>query len=751
MKKIFIAVLSSIVLLALCLAVFTACECEHEFVNGKCTKCGIDAPAFDMSGISLEDKTVVYNGQNHTAAITGTLPQGLSVSYSYYSDEAHTQSVEKVTNAGTYYVVATFSCDGTHTTPAALSAKLVVSKATYDMSGVKLENKTVDYNGKAQTLAVTGNLPDGVTVAYEYYTDDAYTTKVNEAVNAGTYYVKAIFTGDSGNYDVIAEAKATLTINKIAYGAVDFVVSGEYGSDSEKKTADARFEGEGLYFLEYAPATTYELKVSSATEGGKPAKTSVKWFIDAALTTEVNPLDVPSLTNIGDSLYVQVKFADDNHSDSKTLVREITLAKKTFELKTYDDLLLMRAHIYGDTEKGIDAMSASVRMNVRYILLNNIDCEGRVWTPVSYMMTDGNDYATNSFCSEFDGKGYTISNYKITEASFDADTLNSAAIKILYVGFFGRVNNGIMYGGEAKSDADLDKEACNIHDITFDNVQIKLDAKSDDYKFDADVAIYAGFVIGYTNCGNWNTLGRLNLYNITVQNSTIDIDAYKSHVGGIIGYENIAYAYAGLRQNLTVQDCAIYAVSSKGATGTSVYLGGIVGREKAGVSETPDNEATWWARYHDCSVKNVKLGWNYEAWSNATTPDEKALYAPVSGNNTYVGLFFGSLESTSMTLKNFVAENYLIAHTNDGFYTGLVGNFTSSNYYNDNVTESVNAEWNNGVNGIYGVPNDEGNVSQQEVDKTTMKWIGNAVAEGGVMDALNRKEAATRAFLGLDD
>jgi len=739
-KKIF-AILCCVALLAVCVVALVACECDHEFVDGVCTKCGAVNPDYDMTAIKFENKTVTYNGKAQTITVTGTLPQGLTVSYTYYSDEAHTAKVDEAVNVGTYYAVASFACDEDHNKPADMNATLTITKATHDMSGVKLENKTVVYNGENQKLTITGTLPAGVEVVYEYYSDAEYTAKVTDTANVGTYYVKAVYSTD-GNYEAIAEAKATLTVTKAAFATVDFVVTGTNNEDKY----DARFEGEGVYYLEYAPNTTYVLSVSSATaDGNDKFVPEVKWFTDNDLSHEVNPLDDPSLTDIGDTLYVQVRFVDENHEE-RTIVRTIVLQKKTFEIKTYEDLLMMRDHIYGNTEKEIDMIAAVDRGNVRYILLNDIDCQGRIWTPVSYMMEDGNDYATRTFCSEFDGKGHTISNYKITEESFDAEALNTAAVKILYVGFFGRVNNGIMYGGTVKNDAELDAEACNIHDVTFSNVSVKLDAKSDNYQFGTDVAVYAGFVAGYLDGGNWHTIGRTNLYNITVKNSEMDIDAYKTHAGGIIGYEDIAIAYPGLRKNLTVENCSIYAISSQGTASTNVYIGGLIGRWKGTMSETPDAGSTWWTRYNDCVVKDIKLGYHSEAWSAAETDEEKAQYLHVSEGNIYVGAFIGSLESMNITFKNCTVENYLIAHTSPSdFYTGLTGKFQGSLFcLNTTATEG---DWNDGVHGVYGVPS-EGVVSKQERE-SVHKW-GSYGCENEVnTELMDQKEQATESFLGL--
>ncbi len=154
------------------------------------TPCGI-------KGITFAGKTVTYDGSVHSIAIEGTLPEGVTVSY---------QNNGK-TNAGTYTVIAHFtSTNDNYNTLADMTATLIIEKATYDMSQVVFENKSVTYDGTTHSLETT-NLPDGVTVIY----------LGNNQTNVGKYNVVAIFSGDSVNYNPIANKNVTLSIEKAQY------------------------------------------------------------------------------------------------------------------------------------------------------------------------------------------------------------------------------------------------------------------------------------------------------------------------------------------------------------------------------------------------------------------------------------------------------------------------------------------------------------------------------------------------------
>ena len=150
--------------------------------------------AYDMSCVSFKGATVTYDGEAHSLAISGDLPAGVTVNY------ANNGQV----NAGEYTVTASFMCDPNYTAGPDMTATLTIAKAAYDMSGITFENGSVTYDGEAHSLAISGTLPDGVTVTYEG----------NDKVNAGTYTVTAKFAGDYDNYEVIADMTAVLIIAK---------------------------------------------------------------------------------------------------------------------------------------------------------------------------------------------------------------------------------------------------------------------------------------------------------------------------------------------------------------------------------------------------------------------------------------------------------------------------------------------------------------------------------------------------------
>ena len=77
------------------------------------------------------------------------------------------------------------------------------------ITGDTFEDQTFTYDGNEHSISVTGDVPDGVTVAYEN----------NSAVNAGTYEAKAVLSGEGY---VTLTLDATLTIEKATLDASAF-------------------------------------------------------------------------------------------------------------------------------------------------------------------------------------------------------------------------------------------------------------------------------------------------------------------------------------------------------------------------------------------------------------------------------------------------------------------------------------------------------------------------------------------------
>ena len=164
---------------------------------------------YDLSQVTFEDKEEPYNGEDHELAIEGTLPTGLYVDYTITKLSGREERGNTAKNAGIYTVQATFSGDTVnYNVIEPKQATLTIKQAKIDVSAIKFEDKTVQYDRTMQKIEAEGTLPLGVTVAYVN----------NEHVDAGVYNATAVFSiDDIVNYETIPNMYAKLTIEKANY------------------------------------------------------------------------------------------------------------------------------------------------------------------------------------------------------------------------------------------------------------------------------------------------------------------------------------------------------------------------------------------------------------------------------------------------------------------------------------------------------------------------------------------------------
>src|SRR5690606_14663268 len=99
----------------------------------------------DITGVTFDDASFVYDGTAKSLAISGTLPDGTSVAYANNSR----------TDVGTQEVTATIS--GGNYETLVLTADLTVTPA--DITGINFGDANFVYDGTAKSLAITGTLP----------------------------------------------------------------------------------------------------------------------------------------------------------------------------------------------------------------------------------------------------------------------------------------------------------------------------------------------------------------------------------------------------------------------------------------------------------------------------------------------------------------------------------------------------------------------------------------------------------------
>ena len=149
---------------------------------------------------------IIYDGSPVTAGTDFTVTGADGVEFTYLYKTAGGEFISGLpTNAGEY----TVSACGLNGEKQFFSAQfnITVAKADYITSGITFDPDSVTYDGEAHSLAISGDLPTGVTVTYDG----------NGNTNVGVYTVTAKFAVSDANYNEIDDMTATLTITKATY------------------------------------------------------------------------------------------------------------------------------------------------------------------------------------------------------------------------------------------------------------------------------------------------------------------------------------------------------------------------------------------------------------------------------------------------------------------------------------------------------------------------------------------------------
>ena len=110
----------------------------------------------------------------------------------------------------------------------------VANEGKLEMEGITFENKTVTYNGEAQSITITGTLPEGATIAY--------TNAENTAI--GTHHARALIK-KSGYKDLVLTADLIIEAPVVAEPIADLQIS----ADGTTVTYSANSNADGSYFV----------------------------------------------------------------------------------------------------------------------------------------------------------------------------------------------------------------------------------------------------------------------------------------------------------------------------------------------------------------------------------------------------------------------------------------------------------------------------------------------------------------------
>ncbi|WP_019600750.1 beta strand repeat-containing protein, partial [Rhodonellum psychrophilum] len=157
-----------------------------------------------VEAITFENGSFVFDGSAKSLMITGTLPEGTSVSYANnYRTDVGSQT-------------ATATITGDNFTTLVLTATLAITPATVE--GITFENGSFVFDGSAKSLIITGTLPEGTSVSYAD----------NSRTDVGSQTATATITGDNFTTLVLTATLAITpaTVEGITFGNGSFVFDG---------------------------------------------------------------------------------------------------------------------------------------------------------------------------------------------------------------------------------------------------------------------------------------------------------------------------------------------------------------------------------------------------------------------------------------------------------------------------------------------------------------------------------------------
>ena len=198
--------------LALVLALVAACgggNTPEGTPSGTPNGSTTDPSKKTITGVTFENATFDYDGEEHEILVTGTLPEGVSAKYTNNNG----------TDTGTYNAIATLSGEEYNT----LTLNATMTIKGLDITGVTFADDEFTYDGTERKIEITvsGDLPDDVTVEYTN----------NKGTDAGTYDATATLSGKGYNTLIL---NATMTIKKAIISTANLSFS-DYSCEYDAK------------------------------------------------------------------------------------------------------------------------------------------------------------------------------------------------------------------------------------------------------------------------------------------------------------------------------------------------------------------------------------------------------------------------------------------------------------------------------------------------------------------------------------
>ncbi len=301
----------------------------------------------------------------------------------------------------------------------------------------------------------------------------------------------------------------------------------------------------------------YEINTNNGTVKNTipnvPVKKNYRTNIIGNLLTSNATYNVVLLPGFEEGAYVGPEFVKEPAYNAET---------KTWTVTNADELAWVAASVNGTIGLQTKAGTATKSFKGETVeLANDIDLQGTEWEPIGIN-------STSYFQGTFDGKNYTISNFKVTEKAGHAGLFGYARATIKNL----KVNN-VTLKANHYAGAIVGQGYCRIDNCDAENVNIivTIDPAADGGK--GDLGDKAGAIIGQ-NCE-----GALYVTNCTAKD--VIIEGYRD-LGGILGMAHNNNVVTGNSvENVTI----IQNLENAYKTDVPTTLGAIAGRWGSNVTQ----------------------------------------------------------------------------------------------------------------------------------------------------------------------
>ena len=257
----------------------------------------VNKATYDLTGVTFDDKTFVYDGQPHSLEISGTLPDGVSVEY---INNAQTE-------IGEYEVTAVFKGDVNYNDIPDMTAKLTIKEIDISDATIEIVSSGLHvYNGREHTVDIRVTDSDGNVISGENYTV-SYADNIDAGIATVTVTATGNYSGTlSANFTIAAKHVGVEWILPDGIAGEDGSYSADYseegytitavadlGVDGESAVLTFEVNGEAVNGVTCSEAGVYTINAILGGVTGGQANVSNYTLVNHTISLEISEKQEP--------------------------------------------------------------------------------------------------------------------------------------------------------------------------------------------------------------------------------------------------------------------------------------------------------------------------------------------------------------------------------------------------------------------------------------------------------------------------